>query len=60
MVALWDDYARQNNVILPNRTVFESLEKALPRRVPVQAGYPPANLKKQFVRPADMLADPKP
>jgi len=60
MVALWDDYARQNNVILPNRTVFEGLEKALPQRVPVQAGYPPANLKRQFVPPPDMLADPKP
>jgi arylsulfatase len=60
MVALWDDYARQNNVILPNRTVFESLEKALPQRVPVQAGYPPANLKRQYVPPADMLAEPKP
>ena len=60
MVALWDDYARQNNVILPNRTVFESLEKDLPQRVPVQAGYPPANLKRQFVPPPDMLADPKP
>jgi arylsulfatase len=59
MVALWDDYARQNNVILPNRTVFESLEKALPQRVPVQAGYPPANLKRQYVPPANMLADPK-
>jgi arylsulfatase len=59
MVALWDDYARQNNVILPNRTVFEGLEKALPQRVPVQAGYPPANLKRQFVPPPDMLADPK-
>jgi arylsulfatase len=60
MVALWDDYARQNNVILPNRTIFENLEKALPQRVPVQAGYPPANLKRQFVPPADMLAEPKP
>jgi arylsulfatase len=60
MAALWDDYARQNNVILPNRTVFEGLEKALPQRVPVQAGYPPANLKRQFVPPPDMLADPKP
>jgi arylsulfatase len=60
MVALWDDYARQNNVVLPNRTVFESLEKDLPQRVPVQAGYPPANLKRQFVPPPDMLADPKP
>jgi len=59
MIALWDDYARNNNVILPNRTPFESMEKALPQRVPVQAGYPPANLKKQFVPPADMLADPK-
>jgi arylsulfatase len=60
MVALWDDYARQGNVILPNRTVFEGLEKALPQRVPVQAGYPPANLKRQFVPPPDMMADPKP
>jgi arylsulfatase len=60
MVALWDDYARQNNVILPNRTVFEGLEKALPQRVPVQAGYPPANLKRQYVPPPDMLAEPKP
>jgi arylsulfatase len=59
MLALWEVYARQNNVILPNRTIFETLEKDLPRRVPVQAGYPPANLKQQFVPPADMLADPK-
>ena len=59
MLALWEVYAQQNNVILPNRTVFESSEKDLPRRVPVQAGYPPANLKQQFVPPADMLADPK-
>jgi arylsulfatase len=59
MLALWEVYAKQNNVILPNRTVFESLEKDLPKRVPVQAGYPPANLKQQFVPPADMLADPK-
>jgi len=59
MVALWDDFARRNNVVLPNRTVFESLEKALPQRVPVQPGYPPANLKRQYAPPADMLADPK-
>ena len=59
MLALWEVYAQQNNVILPNRTIFETLEKDLPRRVPVQAGYPPANLKQQFVPPADMLADPK-
>ncbi len=59
MLALWEAYVRQNNVILPNRTPFESLEKNLPLRVPVQAGYPPVNLKKQFVPPADMIADPK-
>jgi len=28
--------------------------------VPVQAGYPPVNLKKQYVPPPDMLAEPKP
>ena len=60
MLALWEAYVQQNNVILPNRTPFESLEKNLPLRVPVQAGYPPVNLKKQFVPPPDMVADPKP
>jgi arylsulfatase len=59
MLALWEVYAQRNNVILPNRTIFETLEKDLPRRVPVTGGYPPANLKQQFVPPADMLADPK-
>ena len=29
------------------------------QRVPVQPGYPPANLKKQYVPPKDMLAEPK-
>ncbi|HYN42093.1 MAG TPA: hypothetical protein VE129_09975, partial [Thermoanaerobaculia bacterium] len=59
LVALWDDYARRNNVVVPNRSPFEGLEKALPQRVPVQPGYPPVNLKRQYVPPADMLADPK-
>jgi arylsulfatase A-like enzyme len=60
MIALWDDYVRKNNVVLPNRSPYEALEKELPQRVPVQPGYPPVNLKKQFVPPKDMLADPKP
>jgi arylsulfatase len=60
MAALWDDYVRRDNVVLPNRTPYEGLEKALPQRVPVQAGYPPANFKKQYVPPPDMMADPKP
>jgi arylsulfatase len=46
-------------VVLPNRSPHETLEKVLPQRVPVQAGYPPLNLKRQYVPPADMLADPK-
>jgi len=57
MVALWDDYVRRNHVVLPNRSPFETLEDQLPPRVPVQAGYPPLNLKRQYVPPADMLAD---
>jgi arylsulfatase A-like enzyme len=60
MVVLWDDYVRRNNVVLPNRSPYEALEKSLPQRVPVQAGYPPVNLKKQYVPPPDMLAEPKP
>jgi arylsulfatase len=60
MVALWDDYARTNNVILPSRSLFETLDDVLPKRVPDDAGYPPLIYKKQFVPPKDMLADPKP
>ena len=60
MVALWDAYARDNNVILPNRSVFETLEDALPPRTPDDPGYPPLIYKRQFVPPSDMVADPKP
>ena len=60
LLALWDEYARANNVILPNRVVSEGLEKKLPDRFPVETGYPPVIYKKQFVPPADMMADPKP
>lgn len=60
MVALWDQYARDHNVILPSRSTFETLEDAMPPRVPDDEGYPPLIYKKQFVPPADMTADPKP
>lgn len=60
MVALWDEYARANGVILPSRSMFETLEDQLPPRVPVDEGYPPLLTKRQFVPPADMMADPKP
>jgi arylsulfatase len=60
LTALWDDYVKANNVILPNRSMFETLEDQLPMRVPVEAGYPPLIYKRQFVPPQDMMADPKP
>jgi arylsulfatase len=60
LVALWDEYARANGVILPSRSVFETLEDQLPPRVPVDEGFPPLLTKRQFVPPADMMADPKP
>jgi arylsulfatase len=59
MVALWDSYVRANNVVLPSRTLFETLEDQLPPRVPVDAGYPPFFNKRQFVPPKDMTAKPK-
>jgi arylsulfatase A-like enzyme len=60
MRALWDNYAKTNNVILPSRSTFETLEDALPPRVPDDPGYPPLIYKRQFVPPKDLLADPKP
>ena len=60
LLALWDEYAQENNVILPNRVVSEGMEKKLPDRYPVDAGFPALVYKKQFVPPADMMADPKP
>jgi arylsulfatase len=60
LLALWDHYVKANNVILPSRTIFETLEDQLPQRVPDDAGYPPLIYKRQFVPPQDMQADPKP
>jgi arylsulfatase len=39
--------------------MFETLEDALPPRVPVEAGYPPLIYDQQFIPPADMMAKPK-
>jgi len=60
LVALWDSYVRTNNVVLPSRSVFETLKDKLPWRVPDDPGYPPLIYKRQFIAPKDMLADPKP
>jgi len=60
MLALWNDYVQTNNVILPSRSTFETLEDQLPPRVPDDAGYPPLIYKRQFVPPKDMVVEPKP
>jgi arylsulfatase len=60
LIALWDDYVKANNVVLPSRSMFETLDDQLPKRVPDDPGYPPLIYKKQFVPPKDMMADPKP
>ena len=60
MIKLWENYAQANKVILPSRSVFETLEDQLPPRVPDDPGYPPLVNKKQFVPPKEMMAEPKP
>jgi arylsulfatase len=60
LLALWDAYARTNNVVLPSRSLFETLEDQLPPRVPDDSGYPPLVYQRQFVPPGEMMADPKP
>jgi arylsulfatase len=60
MIALWDDYVRTNNVALPSRTLFETMEKQLPQRVPDDPGFPPLTGKRQFVPPPGQVAAPKP
>jgi arylsulfatase A-like enzyme len=57
MLELWDGYVEQNNVILPSRSVFETLEDQLPKRVPDDPGYPPLINKRQFVPPAEMIKE---
>lgn len=60
LLAQWDTYVRTNNVILPSRSLFETLDDVLPKRVPDDPGYPPLIYKKQFVPPKEMMSDPKP
>jgi hypothetical protein len=60
MMVLWDEYVRENNVILPSRSMFESLDDQMPPRVADDTGYPPLIYEQQFVPPPDMLSDPKP
>ncbi len=59
LLGLWDDYVRANNVIVPSRSPFETLEDTLPPRVPVDPGFPPLTYERQYVPPKEMMADPK-
>jgi arylsulfatase len=60
MIALWDDYVKRNNVVLPSRGPYDTLEKDMPQRVTVYPGFPPLFTQQQFVPPKDMMAEPKP
>ena len=60
MLALWESYVKANNVILPSRGPYDTLEKDMPQRVTVYPGFPPLIYQRQFVPPKDMMADPKP
>lgn len=60
LLTLWDGYVKANNVVLPSRSTFETLEDQLPPRTPDDPGYPPLIYKRQFVPPKELLADPKP
>ena len=59
LLKLWDKYVKDNNVIIPSRSPFETLDDALPPRVPVEAGFPPLIYERQFIPPQDMMAEPK-
>jgi arylsulfatase len=60
LLKVWDSYAKANNVILPSRGPFDTLDKDMPQRVTVHPGFPPLIYQRQFVPPKDMLAEPKP
>jgi arylsulfatase A-like enzyme len=51
MTALWEDYVRTNNVIMPSRSMYETMEKDLPMRTAVDEGWPPLIFNKPFIPP---------
>ena len=51
MVVLWDDYVRRNNVVLPNRSPYEALEKSAPA-AGAGPGRLPARQPEEAVRTA--------
>jgi len=55
LLALWDEYVKTNNVILPNRFIYETAEKDLPKRTRVDEGWPPLVFKPPFVPPQELV-----
>jgi arylsulfatase len=58
LVELWEDYVTRNNVILPSRSAFETLDDNMPQRFPDEPGYPPLFNKRQFIPPPEMMKEP--
>ena len=57
LVALWDEYAKRNNVILPDLTVWDGMEERMPPRVKVDDAWPPLKFKRPFVPPPELVKD---
>ena len=57
MLELWGQYVQANNVIIPSRSAFETMEDQLPQRVPDDPGFPPLINKRQFVPPPEMVKE---
>ncbi|MEH6607966.1 MAG: arylsulfatase [Halioglobus sp.] len=57
MLELWGQYVKANNVIIPSRSAFETMEDQLPQRVPDDPGFPPLINKRQFVPPPEMVKE---
>lgn len=55
LLALWEDYVKTNNVILPSRHPFEQMQKQLPTRTHVDEGYPPITFQVPFVPPQELV-----
>ncbi len=60
MLSSWESYVKANNVILPIRGPYDTLDKDMPQRVTVYPGFPPIIYQRQFVPPEDMTSEPKP
>ena len=54
LIAAWEDYAAHNNIILPDRTLYDGMEDNLPPRPPVDSpGWPRGQEKNWIADPED-------